>query len=1219
MRVFVKDGPEIPDHLLQAHEEGRLVFFCGAGISYYTGLPGFEDLTKKTMGACGLPFDRRESNPLDVAVKNKKFDKALHLLEDAASEAMRPRVIEILSRPPKRAARDLKIHKALLSLAAVKDGGYRLVTTNFDDRFERANPSLVDWQAGPRLCPPRPESWRDLTYLHGKIDKRDPQGKHLVLTSADFGRAYLQDGWAARFVVELFREFSVLFIGYSLNDPIVGYLVDALAADRKLKDRFKESFVLSNYNGTDVDKEQKTKEWIAKGVTPILFRSKKGKDNFYFLNETLIRWGREYAGGVGSRIELALRIGATPYVPGADDADNLIWALSQKDGGVARAFANADDPIPHISWLRAQSKTATLEQKPSNKIQNQAPRRFEDLLDLPSPGESSAPLAGPVVANLPLSLVTEQLGQWLAKHLDKRELVEWVIERGGSIHPKWAGLLEQNLEKVSPPYASFWRLVLDPAIHQSNFSAWPAGVSEGVWPKNGDRDFLRAARPYLQIRQSFWRDETAPPQKLSDLAQFEVLPTAPDYLMEVWSNRSHSEIRAALVRNADALTGLLSKGMRLERRFNGLSYLRFGSYSLTEPGELGQENIWVLVCLCVVAFDAAREDHPALAKALAWRWLALAQVEKLDLFPRMALHALAYIQPIPVDEELALLLDEDAPLLWDSDVADELELYISQRAPSLPPEARDRLVAAIANGPTQRACQESGWDDKFAEQQKAWRLVMLADAGVPLPAPFAQMAEKNRRENVEEIKVEGFIESYQLVRARYIHLSDEQIANLLCKDDEDENIFRLWSDLCVSHVDRVLRILPYLTEHCPDSSPLWDRLIRLGEVKEAAQRFAILQGLDEVFSNRPDRFGRLRALSISRILRAFAPSVPAEGAERIAFLTLWQATWNAALTDENLVFLDHQEDLAAAINAPGGILAEAILDLALREENQIPTDIMPLLDRMATGETLSYRYSRIILASRLVYLHRRAAAWAKQHLINRMDTESKDPESIPMWEGFTWASRITIPLMVDLHDAFLSVAGRLEAQKGGKVWNQMFIETLIEDPERFTANEIGRVMKNATGTDLGDMAWQLARRLDRAADKAPVQWQNTIRPIIEQCWPSTTAQRTSTSVDKLIQLAVAAKSAFPDAIDLMLKHKLIGSTKGPLPKLFSLSRQSETGINPCKDYPKTVLSILEAVVKEDAAPSEGFSIRQILDRLIEEHPALAEDHLTRRLHLRLPQ
>ena len=31
---FVKNGPEVPERLLQKHEDGRVVIFCGTGISY---------------------------------------------------------------------------------------------------------------------------------------------------------------------------------------------------------------------------------------------------------------------------------------------------------------------------------------------------------------------------------------------------------------------------------------------------------------------------------------------------------------------------------------------------------------------------------------------------------------------------------------------------------------------------------------------------------------------------------------------------------------------------------------------------------------------------------------------------------------------------------------------------------------------------------------------------------------------------------------------------------------------------------------------------------------------------------------------------------------------------------------------------------------------------------------------------------------------------------
>ena len=50
---FITNGPNIPDELLQAHEEGRLVFFCGAGISYPAGLPGFKGLVENIYNFCG--------------------------------------------------------------------------------------------------------------------------------------------------------------------------------------------------------------------------------------------------------------------------------------------------------------------------------------------------------------------------------------------------------------------------------------------------------------------------------------------------------------------------------------------------------------------------------------------------------------------------------------------------------------------------------------------------------------------------------------------------------------------------------------------------------------------------------------------------------------------------------------------------------------------------------------------------------------------------------------------------------------------------------------------------------------------------------------------------------------------------------------------------------------------------------------------------------------
>ena len=74
---FVKNGPDVPDRLLQEHEDGRVVFFCGAGVSYPAGLPGFRELTDKVYADLHIEHDALQK----AALKAKQFDRAIGLLE----------------------------------------------------------------------------------------------------------------------------------------------------------------------------------------------------------------------------------------------------------------------------------------------------------------------------------------------------------------------------------------------------------------------------------------------------------------------------------------------------------------------------------------------------------------------------------------------------------------------------------------------------------------------------------------------------------------------------------------------------------------------------------------------------------------------------------------------------------------------------------------------------------------------------------------------------------------------------------------------------------------------------------------------------------------------------------------------------------------------------------------------------------------------------------
>jgi hypothetical protein len=114
MPQFIRNGPDIPERLSQAHEDGQVVFFCGAGISYPARLPGFGGLVAKLYSALSVvPSAVQQS-----AIKAGQFDTAIGLLEAdivGGRETVRRALAGILT-PDLSAPNAIATHEALLTL-----------------------------------------------------------------------------------------------------------------------------------------------------------------------------------------------------------------------------------------------------------------------------------------------------------------------------------------------------------------------------------------------------------------------------------------------------------------------------------------------------------------------------------------------------------------------------------------------------------------------------------------------------------------------------------------------------------------------------------------------------------------------------------------------------------------------------------------------------------------------------------------------------------------------------------------------------------------------------------------------------------------------------------------------------------------------------------------------------------------------------------------------
>ncbi|MFJ3368202.1 SIR2 family NAD-dependent protein deacylase [Pseudomonas sp. NPDC086251] len=142
---------------------------------------------------------------------------------------------------------------------------------------------------------PVPKNRWELVYLHGLLSEAPTAGEldRLVISSGDFGLAYLTERWASRLVSELFRNYTVCFVSYSITDPALRYIMDALAADRLLGESSPEMFAFGSYS--QGGEEDRANEWEAKNVTPILYKEHR---RHAYLHKTLQAWAETYRDGV---------------------------------------------------------------------------------------------------------------------------------------------------------------------------------------------------------------------------------------------------------------------------------------------------------------------------------------------------------------------------------------------------------------------------------------------------------------------------------------------------------------------------------------------------------------------------------------------------------------------------------------------------------------------------------------------------------------------------------------------------------------------------------------------------------------------------------------------------------------------------------------------------------------------------------------------------------
>ena len=317
-------GVDFPRRLTEALQGDKLVVFAGAGVSMGApaSLPNFEGLA--TAIAAGTGEAQHESEPVD---------RFLGRLQGGGAD-VHERAADTLGRGT---SGPTSLHADLLRLYRAPDS-VRIVTTNFDALFEKAAAQVFDTAPSVFTAPALPlgSSFSGIVHVHG--DLGDHRG--MVLTDADFGRAYMTEGWARRFLVELFGTHTVLFVGYSHGDTVMNYLSRALPPDG-------DRFALTD--------EPDNAKWQLLGVEPVGYKRSTEGDHSE-LAEGVRRLANYTGRGLLDWQRDITEIAGNP--PPLDDeaADLIADAVSDPDR--CRFFTDAASHVDWIVWLERRGHLA---------------------------------------------------------------------------------------------------------------------------------------------------------------------------------------------------------------------------------------------------------------------------------------------------------------------------------------------------------------------------------------------------------------------------------------------------------------------------------------------------------------------------------------------------------------------------------------------------------------------------------------------------------------------------------------------------------------------------------------------------------------------------------------------------------------------------------------------------------------------------------------------
>lgn len=1076
---------DVPESLLDAARSGRLVVFVGAGASRDSpaDLPDFRTLTKDIASDAQIAATEAEFDHPDVLL-GRIADSGVNVHQRVASRVGAP-----TSRPN-------ALHEAIVDLA-IATKSVRIVTTNYDRHISTslAARGLV----GSEYCAPALPMGDDFTgvvYLHGSLIQ---EPRHLVVTDSDFGRAYLRDAWASRFLERMFASFTVLFVGYSHGDVVMRYLARSLGPQS-------DRYVLTP--------DAAAPDWRQLNIHTVSYELSDGSHRA--LHEAMSGWARHLSMGLlDHRQRLAQLLAAPPsHVP--EEVSYLEAAV--RDGDIVKLFVDLARGEAWLRWVAGQESFAAL---------------FDPAADARD--------------------ATTELGYWFVEHYVMDEdltstALDIARDAGGRLGSTlWHAIgWRLNSGGHRPAWLAPWLvLMIEHAPSSSGHWLEYALVASRI-PE--DRDvvvllFDHLTEPHLVFDP--WlavMSQNAP--------RFAVeIKGSNHWLHEAWTNL----VKPNIDELARPLLSVVDRHLRKAHQLlsatgsasRGWDPISFGRSSIAPHSQdRHPDAIDILIDAardCVASLLAARPDE-AVSYANAWA------ESEAPILRRLAVYT--WTRRRDVDAAAKLRWLSERGWLFAHELRHEAFELLAAALPSAAEDAVRTIVAEAEAGP-------SDADREMREYERFNLLAWLErhSQHLAVRAAFDRVRDEHPdfavREHPDLVSWSetGVVRSHPPMEVDELHqriaMDAADVLATLRQYEQAHSPFEgpTWND--------ALALLTATVKSHPD-----DGFAVLGATRGVADfERAVIRGWAEAELTDQMAEGiidHLKALDLRDLVEDVArllasPSATErprpqwhdfESARKLAALV-----WSAGATEDTSVGSNGW--LGEAINSHAGRLAEFWIRAiasdwrSSRDEwSGLPDATRQQLDNMLAGGDRRQAMVQVVLASQLHFFFAADPSWCESHLLSLFDwSEPSTAERV--WDGFLswgrWSDELLATGLLAHYLAAASNVDQLREELRHQLANHLAAIAIYSQVEplswirRFTANA-----SQAFRVEwLKQVSWTLHRLSNDAAEE---QWSRWMRAYWHGRLESIPLMLSKDEASAMAEWTAALSDSLPDAVALAVAH-----------------------------------------------------------------------------------